>query len=257
MVNGIEDAQKAVRHRYKNGADVIKITATGGVLSVAKSGQNPQFTEMEIKAIVDMGKDYGMHVAAHAHGAEGMKRAIRAGVRSIEHGTLMDDEAIELFKKHGTYYVPTILAGITVAERAKIDDYFPALVRPKAAAIGPKIQETFSRAYKAGVKIAFGTDSGVSPHGINAQEFELMVEGGMPPMEAIQSATKVTAELLGIDDELGTLEKGKTADVVAVDGDPLKDISVMQKVVFVMKEGRIYKHETDTSEKHTTSVNIP
>ncbi|MCH8956366.1 amidohydrolase family protein [candidate division KSB1 bacterium] len=257
VVNGIEDAQKAVRHRYKNGADLIKITATGGVLSVAKSGQNPQFTEMEIKAIVDMGKDYGMHVAAHAHGAEGMKRAIRAGVRSIEHGTLMDDEAIELFKKHGTYYVPTILAGVTVAERAKIDGYFPDLVRPKAAAIGPKIQQTFSRAYKAGVKIAFGTDSGVSPHGINAQEFELMVKGGMPPMEAIQSATKVTAELLGIDDELGTLEKGKTADVVAVDGDPLKDISVMQKVVFVMKEGRIYKHETDTSEKHTTSVNIP
>ena len=255
VVNGLEDARKAVRQRYKTGADQIKITATGGVLSVAKSGQNPQFTEEEIREIVDTAKDYDMHVAAHAHGADGMKRAIRAGVRSIEHGTFMGEEAFELMKEHGTYWVPTILAGVTVGEKAKIEGYFPELVRPKAAAIGPVIQETFRAGYKAGVKIAFGTDSGVSPHGENAREFELMVEGGMPPMEAIQSATRVASELLGIVDELGTLEKGKIADVVAVDGDPLADISVMKRVVFVMKEGKIHKQETDSSDRHTTYLN--
>jgi len=241
VVNGVEDARKAVRQRYKNGADLIKITATGGVLSLAKNGQNPQFTEEEIRAIVETAKDYGMHVATHAHGAEGMKRAIRAGVRSIEHGTLMDDEVIALMKQHGTYYVPTITAGKFVAEKAKVAGYFPAVVRPKAAAIGPKIQATFAKAYKAGVKIAFGTDSGVSEHGKNAEEFVYMVEAGMPPMAAIQSATRVAAELLGVQDELGTLEKGKIADIVAVPGNPLEDITRMRKVVFVMKEGVIYK----------------
>lgn len=241
VVNGVEDARKAVRQRYKNGADQIKITATGGVLSVAKSGQNPQFTEEEIREIVNTAKDYGMHVAAHAHGAEGMKRAIRAGVRSIEHGTFMDEEVMELMKQHGTFYVPTILAGVTVAEKAKTKGYFPDVVRPKAARIGPQITETFANAYKAGVKIAFGTDSGVSEHGENAKEFQLMVEAGMPAMEAIQAATRVTAELLGIEDELGTLEKGKIADIIAVDGDPLQDITAMQKVAFVMKEGVVYK----------------
>lgn len=241
VVNGVDDARKAVRQRYKNGADLIKITATGGVLSVAKNGQNPQFTEEEIRAIVETARDYGMHVAAHAHGAEGMKRAIRAGVKSIEHGTLMDDEVIDLMLKYGTYYVPTIIAGKTVAEKAKIDGFFPEVVRPKAAAIGPKIQATFAKAYKAGVKIAFGTDSGVSPHGQNAKEFQYMVEGGMPAMKAIQAATRVAAELLGVQDRLGTLEKGKTADIVAVPGNPLEDITLMQKVNFVMKEGVIYK----------------
>lgn len=241
VVNGVDAARKAVRQRYKNGADLIKITATGGVLSQAKSGQNPQFTEEEIRAIVTTARDYGMHVAAHAHGAEGMKRAIRAGVRSIEHGTLMDAEAIELFKQHGTYYVPTVLAGVWVMEKAREPDYFTELVRPKAAAIGPKIKETFARAYKAGVKIAFGTDSGVSPHGDNAREFVHMVEAGMPAMAAIQSATRVAAELLQITDELGTLEAGKTADIIAVAGNPLQSIEVMSDVVFVMKEGKIYK----------------
>ncbi|MFQ5649729.1 MAG: amidohydrolase family protein [bacterium] len=245
VINGVDDARKAVRQRYKNGADLIKITATGGVLSQARSGQNPQFTEEEIRAIVASARDYGMHVAAHAHGAEGMKRAIRAGVRSIEHGTLMDDEAIELFKRHGAYYVPTISAGRWVVEKAKLEDYFPEQVRPKAAAIGPKIRETFAKAYRAGVKIAFGTDSGVSPHGENAREFQYMVEGGMPAMAAIQSATRVAAELLGIEDELGTLEAGKLADIIAVDGDPLREIAVMQRVVFVMKDGRVYKREQE------------
>ena len=230
-----------MRQRYKDGADLIKITATGGVLSLAKNGQNPQFSEEEVRAIVEAASDYGFMVAAHAHGAEGMKRAIRAGVTSIEHGTYMDDEAIELFKKHGTYFVPTILAGRFVAEKAAIHDYFPDVVRPKAAAIGPLIQDTFGRAYKAGVKIAFGTDSGVSPHGENAREFEYMVEAGMPPMAAIQSATMTTAEMLGIDDRLGSLEVGKVADIVAVDGDPLDDIKLLQNVSFVMKDGTIHK----------------
>ena len=242
VINGVADARKAVRQRYKNRADLIKITATGGVLSTAKNGLNPQFTEDELRAIVETARDYGMHVAAHAHGAEGMKRAIRAGVRSIEHGTFMDDEVIALMKKYGTYYVPTISAGKWVAEKAKIDGFFPEIVRPKAALVGPQIEKTFARAYKAGVKIAFGTDSGVSPHGENAREFIYMVEAGMPPMKAIQSATRVAAELLGVEDHLGTIAPGKIADIIAVKGNPISDISAMLHVIFVMKEGKIYKH---------------
>ena len=243
VVNGIPDARKAVRQRYKNGADLIKITATGGVLSVAKSGENPQFKEDEIRAIVETAADYDMHVAAHAHGAEGMKRAVRAGVRSIEHGTLMDEETMELMKERGTYYVPTISAGEFVAEKAMVDGYYPEIIRPKAAKIGPQIKNTFKKAHQAGVKIAFGTDSGVSYHGDNSKEFLYMVEGGMAPMAAIQSATRVAAELLGIEDALGTIEVGKTADIIAVKGDPIKDISALQDVVFVMKDGVVYKND--------------
>ena len=241
VVNGEVEAREAVRTRYQDGADVIKITATGGVLSVAKSGQNPQFMTDELDAIVQTAKDYGMTVAVHAHGKEGMKRAIEAGVDSIEHGTYMDDEIRALMKKKGTYYVPTILAGKFVAEKAKIDGFFPELVRPKAAAIGPLIQKTFERAHKAGVKIAFGTDSGVSAHGDNAKEFALMVEAGMSPANALLSATVNSAELLGISDILGTLSEGKLADIVAVSGNPLEDISVMESVSFVMKDGVVYK----------------
>ena len=241
VVNGEVEAREAVRTRYQDGADVIKITATGGVLSVAKSGQNPQFMTDELDAIVQTAKDYGMTVAVHAHGIEGMKRAIEAGVDSIEHGTYMDDEIRALMKKKGTYYVPTILAGKFVAEKAKIDGFFPELVRPKAAAIGPLIQKTFERAHKAGVKIAFGTDSGVSAHGDNAKEFALMVEAGMSPANALLSATVNSAELLGISDILGTLSEGKLADIVAVSGNPLEDISVMESVSFVMKDGVVYK----------------
>lgn len=239
--DGPFEAAKAVRQRYKDGADLIKITATGGVLSVARNSQNPQFTEEEMRAIVEVARDYGFHVAAHAHGAEGMKRAVRAGVASIEHGTLMDEETMTLMKKAGTYYVPTILAGEWVGEKARVPGYFPEVVRPKAAEIGPQIMSTFARAYKAGVRIAFGTDSGVSPHGENAREFVLMVESGMPPMEAIQSATSVAATFLGLGDDLGTVEPGKLADLVAVSGDPLEDITAMLDVVFVMKEGAVYK----------------
>lgn len=241
VVNGAADARKAVRQRYKNGADLIKITATGGVLSVAKDGQGPQFTMEELEAIIHTAHDYGMHVAAHAHGKEGMRRAILAGVTSIEHGTLMDDEIIELMKEHGTWYVPTISAGRFVAEKAKVPGYFPAPVVPKALAIGPQIQETFAKAYRAGVKIAFGTDSGVSPHGQNAQEFAYMVEAGMPPIEAIASATMHAAELLGLTDRLGSVRAGKLADIIAVKGNPLQDIRLLQQVDFVMKDGIVYK----------------
>jgi imidazolonepropionase-like amidohydrolase len=241
VVNSVEDARKAVRQRYKDGADWIKITATGGVLSVAKSGQNPQFTNEELSAIVDTAADYGMRVAAHAHGTEGMKRAVSAGVASIEHGTYMDEEVMQLMKQNGTYYVPTILAGNWVAEQAKIDGFFPELVRPKAAAIGPIIQGTFAKAYDAGVAIVFGTDTGVSAHGDNAQEFALMVEGGMPPMEAIKAATSVAARFLAIDDTHGTLESGKQADIIAVPGNPLENIRVLENVTFVMKGGKVHK----------------
>ncbi len=243
VINGADDARKGVRQRYKDGADWIKITATGGVLSVAKSGLNPQFTDEELAAIIDTASDYGLRVAAHAHGTEGMKRAVIAGVASIEHGTFMDDEVMRLMKKNGTYYVPTILAGAWVAEKARIDGFFPDLVRPKAVVIGPVIKSTFAAAYKAGVPIVFGTDSGVSAHGDNAQEFALMVEGGMPAMVAIQSATSVAAKFLRIDDTQGTLEAGKQADIVAVPGNPLDDITAMERVSFVMKAGEIYKHQ--------------
>jgi imidazolonepropionase-like amidohydrolase len=241
VVNSEEDGKKAVRQRYKDGSDLIKITATGGVLSMAKSGQNPQFTETEIKAIVETAKDYGFTVAAHAHGAEGMKRAIRAGVNSIEHGTLMDDETIELFKKYGTWYVPTITAGESVADSAKKPGYYPEVVAAKARDIGAQIKFTFAKAYKAGVKIAFGTDAGVFRHGQNWREFVYMIDAGMPAMEVIKAATINAADLLGMKDQVGTIETGKLADIVAVDGDPLKDSQVFGKIVFVMKDGIIYK----------------
>ncbi|ANE53103.1 metal-dependent hydrolase family protein [Flavisolibacter tropicus] len=241
VINSPDEARKAVRQHYKEGVDVIKITATGGVLSNAKDGAGAQFTEDEIKAIVSTAKDYGFKVAAHAHGAEGMKRAIRAGVTSIEHGTFMDDEVIRLMKQYGTYYVPTITAGKSTADSAKIPGYYPPLVVPKALETGPKIQATFTKAYKAGVKIAFGTDAGVYAHGKNYKEFEYMVEAGMPPMESIKAATVSAADLLGVSDKVGSIEKGKLADIIAVDGDPLQDIKVMGKVQFVMKEGKVYK----------------
>ena len=240
-VNSVNDASKAVRFRYKEGADLIKITATGGVLSNAKNSQNPQLTEEEITQIVNMAKDYGFKVAAHAHGSEGIKRAVRAGVHSIEHGTLMDDEGMRLMREKGTYYVPTIIAGLWVAEKAQDPDFFPELVRPKAAEIGPQIKGTFGKAYQAGVKIAYGTDTGVSAHGNNATEFKHMVEAGMPPMKAIQSATVEAAKLLGEYEQFGSLAEGKIADIIAVNGNPVEDITILEEVDFVMKSGRVYK----------------
>ncbi|TVQ37470.1 MAG: amidohydrolase family protein [Wenzhouxiangella sp.] len=240
VVNGERDGRQAVRQRYKDGADLIKITATGGVLSVARSGQNPQFTEAEIAEIVRIAADYEMHVAAHAHGAEGMRRAIRAGVHSIEHGTYMDDDIIALMIEHGTWYVPTISAGRFVADMAAVEGYFPPIVAAKAAEIGPLIQDTFARAHAAGVRVAFGTDCGVCPHGDNALEFQYMVEAGMSPADALRSATVNAAELLGRTEDLGRLRAGFLADVIAVDGDPIADVAVLMDVPFVMREGRVY-----------------
>lgn len=241
VVNSVDDAKKAVRQRYKNGADLIKITSTGGVLSVAKSGQNPQFTVEEIKAICETAKDYGFHVAAHAHGDEGMQRAILGGVKTIEHGTLMSDETMELMKKHDVYLVPTITAGRSVADKAKIEGYYPAIIVPKALEIGPKIQSTFGKAYKKGVGIAFGTDAGVFFHGENGKEFGYMVEAGMPAMKAIQSATITPAIILKMELETGQIREGFFADIVATNDDPTENIKTMEDVVFVMKEGKIYK----------------
>jgi imidazolonepropionase-like amidohydrolase len=241
VINGAEDAYHAVRQRYKDGSDLIKITATGGVLSQAKDGTNAQFTEEEVKAIVAAAKDYGFKVAAHAHGAEGMKRAIRGGVSSIEHGSYMDDEAIRLMKQYGTWYVPTIIAGKSTADSAKIPGYYTEIVTPKALAIGPSIQRTFAKAYKEGVKIAFGTDAGVYKHGMNWLEFGYMIEGGMKPMETIKAATINAAELLGQKETLGSIEVNKLADIIAVDGDPLTDPRAFGRVVFVMKDGLVYK----------------
>lgn len=243
VVNSAEEARRAVRQRYKDGADWIKITATGGVLSIAKNGKAPQFMQDEVDAIVKTANDYGFKVAAHAHGAEGMKRALRAGVTTIEHGTFMDDEAIVLFKEKGVYLVPTIIAGKSTADSAKIPGYYHPLVTPKALETGPQIQATFAKAYKAGVKIAFGTDAGVFKHGLNAKEFQYMTEAGMPAMEAIQSATIVAATVLDMKSELGSIEAGKFADIIATDGDPLSNVATLMNVSFVMKDGKIYKNK--------------
>lgn len=241
VVNSIDDAKKAVRQRYKNGADLIKITATGGVLSVAKSGQNPQFTLEEIKVICETAKDYGFHVAAHAHGDEGMQRAVLGGVKTIEHGTLMSAETMQLMIEHDAYLVPTITAGKSVTEKAKIPDYYPDVVVGKALDIGPKIQDTFGKAYKKGVGIAFGTDAGVFLHGENAKEFGYMVEAGMPEMKALQSATTTNAKILNMETEIGQLQPGFIADIIATNDNPVENIKTTENVVFVMKSGKIYK----------------
>lgn len=241
IVSGPDEARRAVRQRYKEKFDLIKISVTGGVLSLAKSGDAPLLVDEELAAIVATAKDYSFPVATHAHGAEGMKRAIRAGVQTIEHGTYLDDEAMALMKKHGTWLVATISAGRYVAEKARTAGFFPEIVRPKAATIGPQIQGMFARAYKGGVKIAFGTDQGVAPHGENAKEFGYMVEAGMPPLEAIRAATLYGATVMGWEDRLGTLDAGKLADIVAVPGDPSRDIAAMNAVAFVMKDGAIYR----------------
>ena len=243
VVNSIEDAKKAVRQRYKNGADWIKITATGGVLSVAKSGDNPQFTIEEIKAICETATDYDMYVAAHAHGDEGMQRAILGGVKTIEHGTYMSDETMELMKKYDAYLVPTITAGKEVAEKATIAGFYPDIVVPKALAVGPQIQGTFARAYKKGVGIAFGTDAGVFKHGNNGKEFGFMVEAGMPAIETIQAATITNAMLLKMEGEIGQIKEGFYADIIAVEDSPIENITTMENVVFVMKNGTVYKDE--------------
>lgn len=241
VINSPEDAKKAVRQRYKNGADVIKITATGGVMSVAKNGQNPQFTEEEIKAIVETANDYGMLTAAHAHGDEGMRRAIKAGIKTIEHGTLMKEPTMDLMIQNNTFLVPTISAGKAAAAMADIPGFLPPVVAKKAKEIGPVSQRTFKKAYEKGVSIAFGTDAGVSPHGDNGKEFRYMHEAGMPILDALKSATLTNAMLLGMSNELGQVKEGFIADIVAVKKNPLKDVETLENVVFVMKEGKVYK----------------
>jgi imidazolonepropionase-like amidohydrolase len=241
VIDSYDEARKAVRQRYKDGSDFIKITATGGVTSVTKNGKAPHFMEDELRGVIETAKDYSFHVAAHAHGAEGMKRALRAGVTTIEHGTLMDDECIALFKEKGAYLVPTITAGKTVADSAKIRGYYPAMVAAKAREVGEQIQITFGKAYKAGVKIAFGTDAAVFPHGYNAKEFQYMTEVGMPMIEALMAATVTNAKILEMSDQLGTIEPNKLADIIAVDSNPLNDPKVMMHITFVMKDGVVYK----------------
>ncbi len=242
VVNSIADARKAVRYRYKNGADLIKITATGGVMSLARNGQNPQFTEEVIREIVKTADDYGMHVAAHAHGDEGMFRAVNAGVTTIEHGSIMADRTMRLMKEKQTYLVPTISAGEHVAKMAKIPGYYPEIIIPKALEVGVQNKATTKKAYEMGVPIAFGTDAGVFPHGDNAGEFVYMKEIGIPAEYSLNSATITNAKLLNMENLLGQLKEGFYADIIAVDESPLENIATLENVIFVMKDGKVYKN---------------
>ena len=241
IIDSPEDAWKAVRQHYKDGVDLIKIMPSGGVLDESSSVDNAQMTMAELQAVIAAAHDYGFAVAAHAHGAEAIRRAVIGGVDSIEHGTFMDDADMKLMKEHGTWYVPTIIAGDYVAQKAKIPGYYPAQVAAKAQQVGPRIMATAGKAYRSGVPIAFGTDAGVYPHGENAHEFELMVQSGMPAAFALQAATKNASRLLRMDKDVGSVEAGKFADIVAVDGDPTQDISLMKHMDFVMKGGHVYK----------------
>jgi imidazolonepropionase-like amidohydrolase len=241
IINSPEDAWKAVREHYKQGADVIKIMSSGGVLDLGANGEKPQMTLEEVKAVVAAAHDYGFVVGSHAHGAEGIRRAVLGGVDSIEHGTWMDDEDMRLMKEHGTYYVPTVYTGMFVTEMARKPGMYPPQVAAKALLTGPQIMKTVSRAYQAGVKFAYGTDEGVFPHGENWRDFPLLVKAGIPPMYTLQMATINAATLLKKQQDLGSITPGKYADVVTVPGNPLDDINVMSKVDFVMKAGVVYK----------------
>lgn len=247
IADGVAEMRKAVRERVKRGSDLIKITATGGVLSNTAAGTDQQMFADEIEAVVGAANMMGRKVAAHAHGADGIKAALRGGVDSIEHGTYLDDEAIDLFLETGAYLVPTIHAGKFVAQKSDEPEWFNPAIREKAAAVGPQIQGSFARAYEAGVKIAFGTDVGVGEHGTNWLEFVYMTEAGMPMGEAIRAATINAADLCGIED-LGTIEPGMIADVIAVDGDPFEDVEAMGRVVFVMKAGEVFR-QPESSER--------
>lgn len=241
IVDSPDDARKAVRQRYKNGADWIKITATGGVLDISKSDANPQFTNEEIYTITKTASDYGLKVAAHAHGDEGMYRAVANGVKTIEHGTLIKERTMDLMISKEAYLVPTISAGKFVAKMAETPNFFHPLIEEKARKIGPQIQNTFNRAYKYGVPILFGTDSGVSPHGENAKEFIYMNEAGMPINESLHIATFVNAKILDMENLLGQIAPGFFADIVATDKNAKDDINTLTNVSFVMKNGKVYK----------------
>ena len=242
VANGADGMRAAVRWNVKNGADVIKVCATGGVMSLNDDVESPQLTQEEMNALVDQAHTMGRKAAAHAHGAEGAKRAIRAGIDSIEHGSFLDDEALKLMIEKRTWYVPTLMAVEGVREAIPKGRLDPRVVK-KAQRAMDSIDYTVKRAIAMGVRIAFGTDAGVYPHGRNAGEFKLLVDSGMKPIEALKAATSYDAELLGIIDRLGTLAPGKLADIVAVPGDPVADIRQTEKVFFVMKEGVIYRND--------------
>ena len=241
ICDGSDDCRRAVRELVKRGADVIKITATGGVLSNTAAGVGQQLTDDEMEAIVETANGLGRNVAAHAHEAGGINAALRAGVQTIEHGSYLDDTSVALFNETGAYLVPTLLAGVSVKEELATNDKIPPAIAAKIRQVAPVVEASFKRALQGGVKIAFGTDSGVSKHGLNAREFELMVAYGMDENEAIKSATVTASEVLGMDNKLGTIEAGKTADIIAVNGNPLVNISILRDVSFVMKEGKVYK----------------
>ena len=243
VVDGTDAAVRGVRIAIRRGSDLIKFTATGGVLSLQGDGTGAHFSQDEMRAIIETANNRGLTVAAHAHGDEGMAMAVRAGVSSIEHGTYMSDATMALMRERGTYLVPTITAGKSVADSARIEGYYTPVVTSKSLTIGPLIQDTFRRAYEAGVPIAFGTDAGVFRHGRNAFEFVYMEEVGVPFMDALRFATVNAADLLGRSETLGALRPGFAADIVAIEGDPLEDASAMLDVAFVMKEGRVHKRD--------------
>ncbi len=241
ICDGADDCRRAVRSAVKGGADVIKITATGGVLSNTNAGTGQQFFDDELVAIVETAKKMGRKVTAHAHGKDGIESALKAGVSSIEHGTYLDEETVGLFKKHDATLVPTVLAGMTVVDWATNGNFLPPNSKKKALEVGPQMQDMLRLAWTNGVKVAFGTDTGVSKHGDNAQEFIYMTNAGMSPMDAIEAATVIAADHIRMGDIIGSLEAGKQADLIAVDGNPLTDIKELLDVDFVMKGGKVYK----------------
>lgn len=239
--DGVDGCRHAVRRQVSRGADFIKFVATGGVLTDTATGTGQQFFDDEYEAIVSTAHMLGRKTTAHAHGADGMKAALKAGVDGIEHGTFMDEEVMETMKRRGVFYVPTTLAGVTVAEYATTQDFMPPAIREKALQVGPQIVETLRRGHEAGLRIAFGTDTAVSPHGENAREFALMVKAGMSPMECIVAATLTASEHIGQARNLGSIEPGKAADMIATAASPLDDIGELQNVRFVMRDGMVFK----------------
>jgi imidazolonepropionase-like amidohydrolase len=244
VCDGVVECRRAVRRQVSHGADAIKFVATGGVLSNIRAGLDQQFTDDEIRSIIETAHRLGRRVAAHAHGAAGINAALEAGVDSIEHGSFLDDRSLDLFIAKGAFHVPTIIAGVTVLEMAQRDGMLTAAQIEKAMIVGVKIKEALARSHKAGVTIAFGTDMGVGPHGQNAREFGLLVEAGMRSRESIKAATVNAAKLLDLADEIGTIAPGKSADVIAVASSPLDDVSVLERVDFVMTRGDVYRGPT-------------
>lgn len=247
VLNGADQARYAVRLDHKYGADMIKVCATGGVLSPTDDVDTPQLTQEELNAIVDEAHALRHKTAAHAHGAEGAKRAIRAGIDSIEHGTFLDDEALDMMKQRGTFLVPTLMAAQGIQEQIDKGIYMPPAILVKAKTASASIHQTFQRALAKGVKIGLGTDAAAYPHGRNVEEFHQMADLGMKPIDALKAGTSMDAELLGLADKIGTLEAGKLADVVAVPGDPAQNIRQTEHVFFVMKEGVIYRNDRGTA----------